>query len=39
MERSEVGQNLERCRWDDNIKVDLEVLVLEGADCTQYCSG
>lgn len=33
LKRSGLGQKLLRCRWDDNIKADLEVLVLEGVDC------
>lgn len=39
MIRSEVKQTLVRYRWDDNIKADRKVLVLEGVDCNQYCSG
>jgi hypothetical protein len=39
MERSEEGQTLVRYRWDDNIQANRKVLVLEGVDCSQYCSG
>ena len=39
MERSEVGQTLVRYRWDDKNKAGRKLLVLEGEDYNQYCSG